>query len=244
MFESESLKKVICNSQMVKQEILTHFAIPEHKVTVIYNGVDTQRFKPANPDIKATIRASLNIPKNARVFIFPGSGFERKNLESTINAFSQLGERCYLLVIGRDKKQQRYINLAKKHRCQSRIRFLGAQDREKMPNLYQAADVLVLPTLYDPFPNVILEGLASGLPCITSTTCGAVDIVPDTGCGQIIEAKDEAALVEAMKHYLDQEILQRESATAATVAKSFTKASMQQQLLALYSELLEDNNHA
>lgn len=242
MFESQSLKRVICNSQMVKQEILRNFSIAPEQVQVIYNGVDTKHYKPANPDIKATIRAALKIPKNDRVFIFSGSGFERKNLRTTLEAFATLGEQCHLLVVGRDKKASAYKKLANTLGCEQRVHFLGAQPRDKMPGLYQAADVLVLPTLYDPFANVILEGLASGLPCITSTKCGAVDIIPDYQCGKIIEATDTPALTLAMQSYMDDKTLESDAARAVAASKQFTKEHMQKQLIALYHELLEKHH--
>lgn len=242
MFESKTLKKVICNSNMVKQEILNNFSIPENKIAVIYNGVDTDIYQPATKHKKEALRKSLNIPSDALVFIFPGSGFERKNLSLTIKALSQLKKNCFLLIIGRDKKQSHYERLAKKLKCHDRTLFLGAQEKEKMANYYQAADVLVLPTLYDPFPNVILEGLASGLPCITSSSCGAVDIVPDHHCGTIINATDQEALIEAMSRYENTQKLAIESSNARTVAKNFTKETMKNKLLALYTELLEKHD--
>ncbi|ODS24353.1 hypothetical protein AB835_04100 [Candidatus Endobugula sertula] len=243
MFENQSLKKVICNSHMTKQEITNHFSIDKEKVIVIYNGVDTQLYKPVNQDTKATLRQSLNIPGNALVFMFSGSGFERKNLSTTIKAFSQLSGNCYLIVVGRDKKLASYKRLAKRNHCHDRVIFLGAQERSNMPSIYQMADVLVLPTLYDPFPNAILEALSSGLPCITSTTCGAIDIIPKHHCGSIVAAKDEGALIKAMNRYQEKELLARESINATTTAQQFTKEIMQKKLLQLYSDVL-GKNHA
>lgn len=240
MFESQTLKRVICNSHMVKQEILDNFAIDKKKVVVIYNGVNTDLFTPATLDKKKAIREQLGIPLQALTFIFSGSGFERKNLSSTIQAFSQLNHHCHLLVVGRDKHQRRYEQLAEKLQCKDRICFLGAQQKDDMPALYQAADVLVLPTLYDPFPNVILEGLASGLPCITSSSCGANDIIPTEACGTIIGATDIQALVSAMQRYQDTETRESQAQNAHKVSARFTQKIMQEQLLKLYTELLND----
>ena len=239
MFESDCLKKVICNSNMVKQEILNNFAIAKDKLVVIYNAVDTERFKPAKGNTKAALRAALGIPEQALVFIFSGSGFERKNLGATIRAFSQLPENCYLLVVGRDKNHNTYHRLADKTGCRSRVNFLGAQEKSKMPKLYQLADVLVLPTIYDPFPNVILEGLATGLPCITTSNCGAVDVIPDAGCGVIIEAGDDHGLMEAMAGYQNEQRRKVESVRARRLAATFTQQRMEDKLLSLYAEILD-----
>jgi len=240
MFESSELKKVICNSFMIKKEIINNFAIDEEKVTVIYNGVDTDIYKPVNTDQKNNIRDSLKIPKEAYVYIFSGSGFERKNLLSTIEAFSKLGENCHLIILGRDKKEKKYLKMAKKLGCLNRSHFLGVQERKDMPAFYQASDVMVLPTLYDPFPNVILEALACGLPCITSSACGAVDIIPKHQCGAIIEPTDNDKLYEAMITYQNTEIRTKESSNARSTALLFTRKHMQEKLLALYQGLLNN----
>jgi UDP-glucose:(heptosyl)LPS alpha-1,3-glucosyltransferase len=242
MFESNTLKKIICNSEMVKKEILNNFSINEEKIAVIYNGVDTNIYTPTTTEKKNALRQTYNIPSDALVFIFSCSGFERKNLSTTLKAFSQLDNTCYLLVVGRDKKQAQYEKLATSLNIRSRALFLGAQEKSTMANLYQTADVLVLPTLYDPFANVILEGLASGLPCITSKHCGAVDVIPQSNCGIIIPPLDCTALIAAMKHYQNSQYLSYESNNAQVIAKRFTQDVMQEKLLTLYNELLQNNN--
>jgi len=108
-----------------------------------------------------------------------------------------------------------------------------------MPSLYQCADVLVLPTLYDPFPNVILEGLACGLPCITSQHAGATDIIPSTSCGTIVDPLNAQALTITMASYNDDQKRHREATAAHSISKQFSKKKMQEKLLQLYSELIE-----
>ena len=238
MFESDSLQKVICNSNMVREEVARNFAIDKHKLAVIYNAVDSQSYKPAEGQVKAELRQAMDIPESALVFIFAGSGFERKNLGATLRAFSQLPENCYLVVVGRDKKHRAYHRLANQLNCGNRVRFLGAQEKSKMPTLYQLADVLVLPTIYDPFPNVILEALATGLPCITTANCGAVDVIPGANCGVIVEVADDQGLADAMAGYQDAERLNVESGRARELALTFTQQRMQTSLLSLYREIL------
>ena len=242
MFASNTLKKVICNSYMVRKEILDNFPIAEDKVDVIYNGVDLKRYHPVDKNTKKELRESLQIPVNSTVFIFPGSGFERKNLASTIEAFSTLDENSCLIVLGRDKRQKKYEALVKQYQCAGEVIFCGAQSREKMPSFYQAADVLVLPTIYDPFPNVILEGLATGLPCITSTSCGAVDMLEANHCGVIIEAYDVAKLKRSMLVYTNPSKIAEESVNARSMAGKFTQEKMQKKLRMLYEEVLSANN--
>ena len=242
MFTGESLKKVICNSHMVRNEIIDNFPIAPEKVVVIYNGVDLKKFHPVGIDAKVKIREELRITVDSTVFIFSGSGFERKNLANTIKAFSYLDDDTCLVILGRDKRQGFYESLAEEYQCSDRVIFFGAQDAQSMARFYQAADVLVLPTLYDPFPNVILEGFAVGLPCITSSHCGAVDVIPGNKCGAIIDSHDVEALTKAMTSYLDPKKVSEESVNARKMAENFTQEKMQSELLLLYRDVLNASN--
>lgn len=193
MFRSPDLKKIICNSVMVKNDIMRCFKVPEEKFAVIYNAIDCQRFRPATPNERQQSREQLNIPAAAKVFIYVGSGFERKGLQASISALA--ATNAHLLVVGQDKQQSRYLNHARSLGCENRVHFLGVQ--HNVIPFYHAADGLMLPTLYDPFPNVILEAMACGLPVITSFTCGGAEFIVDGEQGFVCDALDVAALAAA-----------------------------------------------
>jgi UDP-glucose:(heptosyl)LPS alpha-1,3-glucosyltransferase len=99
-------------------------------------------------------------------------------------------------VVGKDKDQNRYQALAKTLNCEERVRFFGMQS-ETLP-FYQMADGLLLPTLYDPFPNVILEAMACGLPVITTTGCGGAEFIVQGSNGYVCDALDIPALQQAV----------------------------------------------
>lgn len=193
MFRSPSLKKIICNSQMVKHDIMRCFQLPEEKFAVIYNAIDAQRFTPATAEQRQASREKLQLAAESKVFIYVGSGFERKGLKASICALA--ATNAHLLVVGQDKQQAHYIALARRMGCQDRVHFLGVQ-HDVIP-FYHAADGLILPTLYDPFPNVILEAMACGLPVITSFTCGGAEFIVNGEQGFVCDALDVPALTSA-----------------------------------------------
>lgn len=183
-FEYKGLKKIFTNSHMVRSEILEYYATDPAKIEVVHNGVEWHEME-----------ADFNgwQPKNTGKphFLFVGHGYERKGLDILLEALSRFNDDFVLTVIGKDKHIDRYR--AKAAKFHDKVFFLGPQ-----PNIrpfYQLADVLVLPSLYDPFANVTLEALAMGLFVITSKTNGAHEIITPQN-GIVVQGDD---LVTALK---------------------------------------------
>ncbi|HXC37437.1 MAG TPA: glycosyltransferase family 4 protein [Burkholderiales bacterium] len=236
LFTSPKLRMVICNSRMVANEVSGHFGLDEKRIRVIYNGVDCKRF---HPGLKATqgaeLRKRLGIARESSVFIFVGSGYERKGLPQTLQAMTKLARDTHLLVLGADRKLESFKASAASLGLADRTHFAGP--RHDIEGWYAAADCFVLPTLYDPFPNATLEAMASGLPVITSTQCGAAELIEPAQCGHACDALDTATLTRYMAT-----ITREKGATmgerARTVAEKLTLENMVNQFTSLYRELL------
>lgn len=235
MYQDEHLRGVICNAQMVKQEIMADFAFPAEKIHVIYNAVDNHYFQPASEATIAALRAQWHLPLQATCLIYVGSGFERKGLAAAIRAIAPTDR--YLLVVGKDKDQHRYQQLAKTLHCDQRVRFFGMQP-DTLP-FYQMADGLLLPSLYDPFPNVILEAMACGLPVITSTGCGGAEFITQGHNGFVCDALDIAALQQAVMALPAQALGSAEGRQARERIMSCTSENLSAQLLSLYQRLVK-----
>jgi len=235
MYRAPELKAVICNAEMVKQEIIQRFGVSSDKIHVIYNAINTTQFTPADAATRAALRHKMSLPADASVLIYVGSGFERKGLAAAIRAVADTNR--YLLVVGKDKAEKRYQALATQLGCADRIRFVGMQ-ASTLP-WYQAADGLLLPTLYDPFPNVILEAMACGLPVITSTTCGGAEFIQSGRNGYVCDALDIPALRDAVmalpEHALDSNMAQ----AARQQVMASTPQRLSQQLVSLYQQILD-----
>lgn len=178
MFTSQRLQVVIANSEGVKADILRHYPNTKARIEVIYNGVDLERFHPGLRDeFRLKMRRERSIAFDTTVLLFVGSGFERKGLATAMRALVWLPKSVILVIVGRDRQQWRYLKLAESLGIKTRVRFEGPQ-LDVRP-YYGMSDLLILPSLYDPFPNVVLEAMASGLPIIASKTCGYNDFFPD-----------------------------------------------------------------
>ncbi|MTD28876.1 glycosyltransferase family 4 protein [Erwinia sorbitola] len=234
MYSAPELKAVICNAGMIKREIVEQFHVDAEKITVIYNAIDHHTFYPADIAVKRQLREQYQLPAQAHCLIFVGSGFERKGLAAAIRAIAPTDS--YLMVIGRDKNEKSWRALASSLGCEARIRFMGMQ-KNTLP-FYQAADGLLLPTLYDPFPNVILEAMACGLPVITSTTCGGAEFITNGANGFVTDALDVPALTAAVQQ-LPREALDSAMGSAAREKiMPYNPSALSSQLIDLYQRVL------
>jgi UDP-glucose:(heptosyl)LPS alpha-1,3-glucosyltransferase len=236
MFASPRLRAVICNSAMVRDEIVRHFGVPAEKLHVIYNGVDLDAFVPELAlDHREGLRARLGVPEDATTFLFVGSGFERKGVPTLLDAFARLADRrARLLVVGRDRTERAMRARAARLGVADRVVFAGGQPDVKP--WYGAADAFVLPTLYDPFPNAALEALASGLPAIVSRQCGAAELVRNGFNGAVVAPLDADALAAAMSAVAVRAAEMREDARASVTHLGID--AMGARLVALYGRLL------
>jgi UDP-glucose:(heptosyl)LPS alpha-1,3-glucosyltransferase len=180
--------RIIANSEMVKRQIMEYYAVPQQKITVIYNGVDLERFRPVNAGQKATLRKKLGLPEDSVLALYVGSGFKRKGVPQILRAMAELkrsGTSDVLFVAAGKDRIAKYEKCAADLGIANRVMFLGP--RQDIADIYAASDFFVLPTLYDPFSNATLEALASGLPVITSRHNGVAELIENGVQGYVIE---------------------------------------------------------
>src|SRR5438093_866765 len=167
-FSAGGFKKAIAVSREVKRELGVAYAVPKHKIAVLYNGVDPQRFHPSlRAKWRNAIRNQWGIPLEATVVLFVGNGFRRMGLDRLLGVWGSASlNDSWLRVVGDDARMRAYKAWATKQ-APGRIIFLGRQD--KVERFYGAADLLALPSIQEAFGNVLLEALASGLPVVVSS---------------------------------------------------------------------------
>jgi UDP-glucose:(heptosyl)LPS alpha-1,3-glucosyltransferase len=236
LFTSPRLRAVICNSEMVRVEIATRFGTPRERLELIRNAVDADAFHPGlRAEMRDAVRQQLGVPRQARVLLHVGSGFERKGVDAMLRSVARARDAAWAVVVGRDKRAARYVALARRLGLAERVRFVGAVSDVRP--YYAAADGFVLATLYDPQPNAVLEAMACGLPVVTTRKCGAAELVDEGESGFIRDALDIAGIAEAIDR-LDPATAARLGARARSRVEPFTPRAMAAQYLALYQRLL------
>lgn len=194
LFARRGAGRVIANSRMVKEEIVRFYSYPADRIEVVYNGVPLSSIERREPDRAAT-RQSLGIGNNEIAVLFAGSGWERKGLRFALEAIERSDPRLRLFVAGQGDRR--------KFRSR-RAQHLGVV--REIPSLYLAADIFLLPTIYDPFSNACLEALAAGRPVITTSANGFSEIIENGRHGTVIETPhDVEAIARALEFWSDPE---------------------------------------
>ncbi len=200
---------LIVVSEQMKRDILQYYGDCGREISVIPNAVDTEVFQPKNRDsFREPIRKLHGIPSKAPVILFVGGDWERKGLAFATAALARVrSQDATLLVVGAGSESQ-YIQLAKKYGVAERVVFAGVTG--EVQQYYAAADVFVLPSLYEPFGLAVAEAMASGLPVVTSANVGASFLITDRVNGfVIVNPWDEDSLAERLDFLLSDEELRR-----------------------------------
>ncbi|HEY4271180.1 MAG TPA: glycosyltransferase family 4 protein [Candidatus Udaeobacter sp.] len=216
LFEKRNAGRVIVGSQMVADQIVDFYKYPADKIDLVRNGVPLDKFR-FDPELREKSRAELKVKPDEIALLFAGSGWQRKGLMFAIEAMAICKNRkLRLLVAGRGDarpyKTRRFLFWR-----EDPVQFLG--ELEDLVPLYSAADIFILPTIYDPFSNACLEALACGLPVITTRSNGFSEIIEHGVNGSIVDnPADLISLRDAIRFWSDPS--RRATARAANIERA------------------------
>ncbi len=231
--------EIICNSRRVRDHARRYYDVPDERLHVIYNGVDTARFSPVLRDKhRSTTRDDWGIKNDEVVVLFAANNFRLKGLRPLIRAAGRIVRRhrnIKFVVLGRGRERA-YRRLASSLGCADALHFAGPTRAPEQA--YAAADILAHPTFYDPCANVTLEALASGLPVITSTCNGAGELIEDGIQGRVCEPDDVDAIAGALIEFADAERRLSAGTAARALAERHTVAQHVDEILTVYRRAL------
>lgn len=229
--------QIVAISRAGRGEIARLHAVPDERLSVVYNGVDLERFHPRVRDAhREPARAEAGLSPATWTLLFAGSGFERKGLDVVVRALRALGDAAALVVVGRGDPEP-YRALARELGVAERVVWLGV--RPDIERWYAAADVLVLPTRYEPFGNVHLESLASGLPVVTSRVAGGAEVV-DARCGAVVDPHAPEEVASAVARLRERPPAELRAAARAA-AEPFTYRRQVSELERIYKRVVGRN---
>ncbi|MFA5125789.1 MAG: glycosyltransferase family 4 protein [archaeon] len=211
-------KSVIANSLGLKE--LAQKTL-DCDIKVIYNGIDTNEFKPAKKKKSSTIR-----------LISTGRLIKRKGYGYLIKALSGL-EGFSLSLIGDGDEKENLKELAKEMKV--KVNFKGTLIHKKIVKELQQADIFVLPSLNEGMSNSILEAMATGLPIITTDVGGSKELIKENGF--IIQKANIKELKEALLKYKNNlKLLLKHSKQSTKKAKTMSWKTIGKQYEGIYFE--------
>jgi glycosyltransferase involved in cell wall biosynthesis len=186
----ERAKKIIAVSHFTKKELTQYYQIPESKIRVIHNGVDTKKFQPTQD--KRKIKSELGFNPDDLLILSVGRLYARKGLFTLIDSMSPIMKRfknAKFVVSGKGQSDEMHklISHAEKVGVKDNLIFTGYYPDKKLPKLYQAADVFAFSTFYEHHPFAVLEALASGLPVVTTWVGGIPETIESGKNGFLVE---------------------------------------------------------
>ena len=212
-------------------------------VVEIPNGVDTDLFRA---DLDGTpVRRRHGIPEEARVILFVGAldqAHHYRRVDLLLQAMASLaGKDIYLLVAGDGDRRRHYEAVAARLGLMERVYFLGSIDHSALPQVYGAADVVVLPSqLQESYGLVLIEAMACGKPVVASDLPGVRSVVSDGRDGLLVRPGDVDDLVAKIDWLLEDISCQREMGARGRekAEQRYSWPQVVAQLEAVYNEIL------
>jgi len=242
-YTGKGVSRIIAISDMIKNDIVKYHNIDPQKINVVYNGVDLQRFNPANKKkYRKATRKKLSLGEEF-VILYISNNFRLKGLLTLIKALGELKKshkNFKTLIIGRGRDSS-YRKIAKKLNCLENLIFLGhVKDIE---TYYAASDIYVHPTFYDSCSLVVTESLASGLPVITTGCDGASGVI-DNGIEGFVMGNptDYEALAEKISLFFDDEFREKASIAARGKAEKYPAEKNCEEIIEIYNEVVAESN--
>lgn len=182
---------IIAVSQALKRRMV-EIGIAAEKITVLRNGVDAELFKPVDRD---AVRAELGLDRPTMVAV--GNVLVSKGQDVAIRALAIL-EDTELLIVGAGADEAAFRRLAAELGVADRVRFVGRVAQQELARYFSAADVSVLASLREGWPNVLLESMACGTPVVASDVGGVPEIITRPETGRIMKQRTPQALADAV----------------------------------------------
>lgn len=211
---------------------------PARKLRLLGNGVDLDRFRPAEPDRREATRRELGIAPDDVVVGLVARLVAEKGVPELIEAVATLGAPFRLLVVGpHDPEKADAVPPAVLERAADGGAILTGH-RADVDRLYAAMDVFCLPSHREGFPRAAMEAAASGLPVVASDIRGCRQVVDPGVTGALVPPQDPGALAAALRPYGDPAHRARQGeAGRAKALTDFDEAAVVQRVLAAYASV-------
>lgn len=209
-------------------------------IHVVPNGIDLDRFQDIS---RLTSRKELGINEDQKIVLYAGRLRDYKGVQFLITAMSKITHNVphsKLLIVGDDQgEKQKIMKMIEVLKLEQTIQLFDQVVPEKVLFFMAAADVFVLPTLREGFPNVLLEAMGSGLPIVCTNVDGLPEIVKDGENGFLVQPKNSEQLADKIIALLsDSRLAEQISKNNLEKIKDFEMDNIISQLEEVYSKYI------
>jgi glycosyltransferase involved in cell wall biosynthesis len=235
--------RVIAVSDFTRRELRNYYNIPENRIHVIHNGVNTQKFKPTTD--KRKIKTQLGLNPDDLAILSVGRLYARKGLFTLIESIPAIikhypNAKFVISGKGQSTEMAKLNAHAERLGVKDNIIFTGYYPDSKLPLLYQAADVFAFSTFYEHHPFAVLEALSSGLPVVTTNVGGISETIQNGKNGFMVQPFNSGAFSEKILHLLDHPVFAAEMSAAArdTIVKGYDWQILVKEAMKVYDKAL------
>jgi glycosyltransferase involved in cell wall biosynthesis len=225
---------LITVSNGLKQR-LGELAVCTARVQVLRNGVDLALFRPADRD---AARQALGLTRPTLITVGNLVALKRHNL--MIEALAHL-PAVELVIVGEGPERAAIERLARKLRVADRVRLVGRMPQDRLPAMYSAADLLLLLSRHEGWPNVLLESMACGTPVVVSDLPGITDIVGAVEAGRVVLDVTPVGIADAISALL---ATPNQRAATRQYAERFDWQSTTEGQIALFEAVLRRRSNS
>jgi glycogen(starch) synthase len=171
----------------MKNEICGHFNLPLDKVDVIPNAIDASQYRTSVD--RGSVRQRYGVGWGEKMVLCVGRLVPQKGIEYFIRAIPSIASRfpeAKFIIVGEGWSRDALEAEARATGHRGKIRFTGFVSDKEVVNLMTSADVLVVPSIYEPFGIVALEGMATGVPVVASQVGGLAEVIEHDRTGVFV----------------------------------------------------------
>lgn len=231
--------RIVAVSSMTAKDTTQILDIEPARISVIPNAVEAA-FQPLPKEQAESFRQKYGISSETICLLNVGSNHPRKNLSTILKVVETLKQRglsIHLLKVGADftDEQKAFI---KTQGLENYVSYLGKPEKSTLVQIYNAADILIAPSLHEGFGITLIEAMSCGIPVITSKVSAMPEVVGDAGV--LVDPTDYQAIADAVCHLQNNPVYYQELVKKGLVrAKSFTWEKTAEQIAEIYEKLLD-----
>ncbi|WP_288855133.1 D-inositol-3-phosphate glycosyltransferase [uncultured Corynebacterium sp.] len=239
---------LVVNTVQETQDLIEHYDAPPERIVVVSPGADTELFTPGTDRNTERSRRLLGIPLHMKVVAFVGRLQKFKGPEVLVRATAELIKRDPFRNVrvifcggpsGANATPETYQNLARELGVERYVRFIAPRPPAELVAVYQAADIVAVPSYNESFGLVAVEAQASGTPVIAARVGGLPIAVDDGETGLLVDNHDPEAWADALEELLDNDERRIAMGEAAVDhAQNFSWAAAATQLEAIYADAM------